>query len=207
MENQLVIVQQQQKKYVDDKDALKVDKTTEHNKVYGTDNSGNQKLFDVDNTVGADGNIVRRASGTSQIMVPLTPTANGHASSKKYVDDSISSAISNVYKIKGSKTVAEINALTGMQVGDVYNLLDSGTITLGSLQVFTGDNIVWTGSAWDKLGAEIDWSAYDEKFIAAGFFDVQPYNESTGEITFVYSTELYIMSYDQNTGVMTIEAN
>ena len=150
---------------------------------------------------------MRRASGTSQIMVPLTPTANGHASSKKYVDDSISSAISNVYKIKGSKTVAEINALTGMQVGDVYNLLDSGTITLGSLQVFTGDNIVWTGSAWDKLGAEIDWSAYDEKFIAAGFFDVQPYNESTGEITFVYSTELYIMSYDQNTGVMTIEAN
>ena len=32
------------KKYVDDKDALKVDKTTEHNKVYGTDNSGNRKL-------------------------------------------------------------------------------------------------------------------------------------------------------------------
>lgn len=185
----------------------KVDKTSDANKVYGTASNGTQKTFDVDNTVGADGNIVRRASGTSQIMVPLTPTANGHASSKKYVDDSIATAISTVYKIKGSKTVAEINALTGMQVGDVYNMLDSGDIVLGNLQVFTGDNIVWTGSAWDKLGAEIDWSAYDEKFIAAGFFEVQPYNESTGEITFVYATDLYIMSYDTDTGVMTIKAN
>ena len=66
--------------------ANKVDKTSNGNKVYGTDSGGNQKTFDVDNTVGADGNIVRRASGTSQIMVPLIPTANGHASSKKYVD-------------------------------------------------------------------------------------------------------------------------
>lgn len=195
------------KSYVDTQVAPKLDKTSSANKVYGTDSSGNQKTFDVDNTVGADGNIVRRASGTSQIMVPLTPTANGHASSKKYVDDTVASAVASVYRIKGSKTVAEINALTGQQVGDVYNVTDSGTIELGDLQVFTGDNIVWTGSAWDKLGAEIDWSAYDEKFIAAGFFEVQNYNESTGEITFVYATDLYIASYDADTGVMTIEAN
>ena len=195
------------KYYVDAQLNLKVDKTSGSNKVYGTDSSGNQKTFDVDNTVGADGNIVRRASVTSQIMVPLTPTANGHASSKKYVDDSVSNAISNVYKIKGSKTVAEINALTGMQVGDVYNLLDSGEITLGELQVFTGDNIVWLGSAWDKLGAEIDWHAYDEKFMAAGFFEVEEYDEDSGEVTIVYATELYDMSYNGDTGVMTIEAN
>ena len=195
------------KYYVDAQLSLKVDKTSGSNKVYGTDSSGNQKTFDIDNTVGADGNIVRRASVTSQIMVPLTPTANGHASSKKYVDDSVANAISNVYKIKGSKTVAEINALTDMQVGDVYNLLDSGEITLGELQVFTGDNIVWLGSAWDKLGAEIDWHAYDEKFMAAGFFEVEEYDEDTGEVTIVYATELYDMSYNGDTGVMTIEAN
>ena len=195
------------KYYVDAQLSLKVDKTSGSNKVYGTDSSGNQKTFDIDNTVGADGNIVRRASVTSQIMVPLTPTANGHASSKKYVDDSVANAISNVYKIKGSKTVAEINALTDMHVGDVYNLLDSGEITLGELQVFTGDNIVWLGSAWDKLGAEIDWHAYDEKFMAAGFFEVEEYDEDTGEVTIVYATELYDMSYNGDTGVMTIEAN
>lgn len=194
------------KKYVDDQTNTRVAQSSEHNKVYGTDNSGNQKLFDVDNTVGADGNIVRRASGTSQIMVPLTPTANGHASSKKYVDDSIASAISTVFKYKGTKTVAEINALTGLQVGDVYNVSDSGTLTAGNIQVRAGDNVAWTGTAWDKLAEDIDWSAYDEKFIAAGFFEVDNYNENSGEITFVFATELYDMSYNSDTGVMTIEA-
>lgn len=193
------------KYYVDTQDALKVDKTNNHYVVYATDGSGNQTTFEYDTFV--NGQFVRRVDSNSGNIYVGNPTAMNHATPKSYVDNAISNAISNVYKIKGSKTVAEINALTGMQAGDVYNLLDSGTITLGSLQVFTGDNIVWTGSAWDKLGAEIDWTAYDEKFIAAGFFEVQPYNESTGEITFVYSTELYIMSYDSDTGIMTIQAN
>ena len=198
------------KSYVDNLISLlanaKVSKTDQGDKVYGTDELGAQKTFDVDSDIVGDGAIVRRVSPGGQVVVG-TPSAVNHAANKQYVDNSISSAISTVYKIKGSKTVAQINALTGQQVGDVYNVTDSGTIVLGDLQVFTGDNIVWLGSAWDKLGAEIDWTAYDEKFIAAGFFEVQPYNETTGEITFVYSTELYVMSYDSNTGIMTIEAN
>lgn len=192
--------------YVDTLGGTKVDKTSSSEKLYGTDELGSQTTYGVDSDIVGDGLVVRRNQTTGTVVVG-TPTNNTHATTKAYVDTSIANAISNVYKIKGSKTVAQINALTGQQVGDVYNLLDSGTITLGDLQVFTGDNIVWTGSAWDKLGAEIDWSAYDEKFIAAGFFEVQPYNESTGEITFVYSTELYIMDYDSSTGIMTISAN
>lgn len=184
----------------------KVDKTNSGEKVYGTDELGAQMTYDVDSDLVGDGAIVRRNTPSGTIVTG-TPTSNTHATTKAYVDSSIANAISNVYKIKGSATVAQINALTNQQVGDVYNVTDSGTIVLGNLQVFTGDNIVWTGSAWDKLGAEIDWTAYDEKFIAAGFFEVQPYNESTGEITIVYSTELYVMSYDGDTGVMTIEAN
>ena len=52
----------------------------------------------------------------------------------------------------------------------------------------------------------MDLSAYDDKFIAAGFFEVQDYNENTGEITFVYASDLYNMSYDTSTGVLTITA-
>ena len=199
------------KKYVDDQDNLKVDKTSSANKVYGTDSGGNQKTFDVDNTVGADGNIVRRASATSQIMVPLLPTANGHASSKKYVDDTVASAISRTYRPMGSKTVAQLNAMTSseLQSGDVYNLLDSGTLTQGDLQVFVGDNVAWIVEngvgRWDKLGAEIDWHAYDEKFIAAGFFEVEDYDEDTGIISLDYATELYDMTYNTDTGVLTIQ--
>ena len=192
------------KYYVDVLGNLKVNKVSTINQLYGTSSIGFQITYTLETGVSG---VVARRDNNGQLIVPQSPTTDDHATSKKYVDTSIANAISNVYKIKGSKTVAQINALTGMEEGDVYNVLDSGTITLGNLQVFTGDNIVWTGSAWDKLGAEIDWSAYDEKFIAAGFFEVQPYNESTGEITFVYSTELYIMSYDDNTGIMTISAN
>ena len=187
-------------------DNSKVSKTNSGEKVYGTDELGAQMTYDVDSDLVGDGAIVRRNTPSGTIVTG-TPTSNTHATTKAYVDSSIANAISNVYKIKGSASVSQINAMTNQQVGDVYNLLDSGTIVLGNLQVFTGDNIVWTGSTWDKLGAEIDWTAYDEKFIAAGFFEVQPYNEETGEITIVYSTELYVMSYDGDTGVMTIEAN
>jgi len=198
------------KKYVDDLNAilegLKVSKTSYAEKVYGTDELGEQTTYSVDSDLVGDGAVVRRESGTGTIVTG-TPTSNTHATTKAYVDTKVANAISNVYKIKGSKSVAELNALTGQSVGDVYNLTDSGTLNAGNIQVFTGDNVVWLGSAWDKLGTEIDWTAYDEKFIAAGFFEVQPYNESTGEITFVYSTELYIMSYDSDTGVMTIQAN
>jgi hypothetical protein len=191
------------KYYVDTLGATKVNKTSSANKVYGTDDQGAQTTFGYDDYV--DGDFVRRDSNGR--IYAQNPIANGQVATKQYVDNGISSAISNVYKIKGSKTVAELNALTGQQVGDVYNLLDSGTLEDGDIQVFTGDNVVWLGSAWDKLGAEIDWTAYDEKFMSAGFFEVQDYNESTGEITMVYATELYDMTYNGDTGILSIEAN
>jgi len=176
------------KDYVDTEVAKKVDKTNTGKKVYGTDSSGNQITFDVDYTVGADGNIVRRASGTSQIMVPLTPTANGHATSKKYVDDSVASAISSVYRYKGSKTVLQINALTGMVTGDVYNVSDSGTLT-GGVVVVAGDNVAWNGSGWDKLAGDIDLSDYVEKSQTIAGIDLSG-NISAQDLTnaLVYAT-------------------
>lgn len=190
----------------------KVNKTSSIEKVYGTDDVGNQTTYSIDSDLVGDGEVVRRNSGTGTVVVG-NPTAVNHAATKKYVDDNIASAISTVYKPMGSKTVAQLNAMTSADLKDgyVFNLLDSGTLTVGSLQVFTGDNVAWIIEGgvghWDKLGTEVDWQAYDEKFIAAGFFEVNNYNESTGEITFVYATDLYIASYDSDTGVMTIEAN
>ena len=200
------------KKYVDDQDNLKVDKSSVGDVVYGTDELGNQTTIPVDSEIVGEGSIVRRVNSNGAVVVG-TPSALNHATPKSYVDSAISSAISRTYRPMGSKTVAQLNAMTSSQLqsGDVYNLLDSGTLTQGDLQVFVGDNVAWIVEGgvgrWDKLGAEIDWSAYDEKFIAAGFFEVQNYNDNTGEITFVYATDLYIASYDSSTGVMTIESN
>lgn len=63
--------------------ATKVDKTNVANKIYGTNGSGSQTTFNIDNNVS--GNVVRRDSN-SQINVPLIPTNSAHASSKDYVD-------------------------------------------------------------------------------------------------------------------------
>ena len=55
--------------------------------------------------------------------------------------------ISTVYKYKG--TVADTNALPAKkQVGDVYNLED------------TGDNVAWDGNSWDYLGGTANLSEY-----------------------------------------------
>lgn len=55
--------------------------------------------------------------------------------------------ISTVYKYKG--TVDDINALPAKkQVGDVYNLED------------TGDNVAWDGNSWDYLGGTANLSEY-----------------------------------------------
>ena len=77
-----------------------------------------------------------------------------------YVDNKVSQAIielGSVLIYKGTKTVAEINALTSGQrkTGDVYNVSDGGTLTIGSVVVIAGDNVAWTGSTWDKLAGTL----------------------------------------------------
>lgn len=89
----------------------------------------------------------------------------------KAVHDAISDAVSGMYKVKGSATVAQVNAMqaSGLTVGDVYNITDNGTITLGNIQVEAGDNIVYVEATpatnpktyvWDKLASTVDLSAY-----------------------------------------------
>lgn len=67
---------------------------------------------------------------------------------KTEVDDAILQAVSSTYKYKGSVSTYEDLPTTGLTVGDVYNVED------------TGDNYAWTGSSWDKLGGTIDLSGY-----------------------------------------------
>jgi len=87
------------------------------------------------------------------------------------VHDAITSAVSGMYKVKGSATVQEINAMQAadLSVGDVYNVTTNGTITLGNFTVEAGDNIVYVEVqpatnpktyVWDKLASTVDLSAY-----------------------------------------------
>ena len=100
-------------------------------------------------------------------------------SSIEDIQEEIASLDAKAYKIKGSKTVEQINDLTDAEQGDVYNLSDDGEITEGPdgdpFNVKAGDNIVRvkdtvvdpeTGETdvyfWDKFtSGSIDFSAID----------------------------------------------
>lgn len=79
-----------------------------------------------------------------------------------YVDTKVAS-LGTVLNYKGSKSVSQLNDLTGQKAGDVYNVTTNGTLNAGSVVVVAGDNVVWNGSAWDKLAGTIDLSDYATK--------------------------------------------
>lgn len=83
------------------------------------------------------------------------------------IKTAIDNAISNAYIYKGSKTVAEVNSLdtSTLKAGWIFNVSDGGIITLGNIEVLAGDNIAWTGNAWDKLAGTVvvDLSNYYTK--------------------------------------------
>ena len=101
-------------------------------------------------TYAISNTIPQRVSG-GHVNVGLTPTSNENATSKKYVDDSIASAVSSVYKYKGSVATYDDLPSSDLTIGDVYNVED------------TGDNYAWTGTTWDKLAGDIDLSGYATK--------------------------------------------
>lgn len=100
-----------------------------------------------------------------------TPTENSSnpvtsAGVKSYVD----SAVTGLYKYRGSVNTAYINALQNPSNGDVYNINASGTITNGEggqpMSVLAGDNVAFvldpitSTTYWDKMSSELDLSNF-----------------------------------------------
>ena len=152
--------------------------------LYGVYN-GTDKVYEVQKQAVSD-SIVQR-TGNANIVVPLTPAADDCATSKQYVNNSISSAISRVYKPQGTITVDILNSLTITKEmnGYVYDISDTGTLIKGSVQITQGDNVViiWneakTDWKWDKLSGIVDLSNYTtKKYVDDGL-------ETKADITYV----------------------
>lgn len=78
---------------------------------------------------------------------------------KSYVDGKISTAISSVYRVKGSvDNYSDLALISEKETGDVYNVVNAATVD--SKWYPAGTNWVWNGSAWDALGGTIDLSVY-----------------------------------------------
>ena len=103
-------------------------------------------------------------------------TLSGYGITNAYTKTEIDNKISAVFKYKGSvPTYADLIALTGMVVGDVYNITE------------TGDNYAWTDTELDKLAGEIDLTAYLTKGEALITYEtianVQTLNDTVSEHT------------------------
>ena len=74
--------------------------------------------------------------------------ADHYKKTETYSKSEIDTKLVAIYKYRG--TVASYSNLptTGLTIGDVYNVED------------TGDNYAWTGTEWDKLGGTIDLTNY-----------------------------------------------
>lgn len=88
---------------------------------------------------------------------------------KEEVDNKVASAVGSVYKTKGSVDDASaLTALTGVVIGDVYNVVAAGTLNGEAFEAGSNFVAIKAGAGnqigmWDKLGGTIDLSAYATK--------------------------------------------
>lgn len=82
------------------------------------------------------------------------------------VDNKVASAVGSVYKMKGSvDNATALTALTGVVIGDVYNVVAAGTLNGEAFEAGSNFVAIKAGAGsqtgmWDKLGGTIDLSAY-----------------------------------------------
>lgn len=129
------------------------------------------------------------AAKTGAATINNVPSAVSWSGVSAAVNNAIGSQIGGVYSVQGTKTVAQINAMTDMKVGYVYNVSDSGTIN--GQAILPGDNIVCTatgtaGKGWDKLAATIDLSPYQT---IAGMTSYVAKSDSTYTSTTAYASD------------------
>ena len=89
-----------------------------------------------------------QVAGLDAALAQKANSADVYPKAQTYTKAEVDGKVAGVYHYKGS--VATRSALpSAPAVGDVYNVQDED-----------GQNVAWTGSAWDALGATVDLSAY-----------------------------------------------
>ena len=114
------------------------------------------------------------AKATTTALNAVKATADAAAPqattyTKEEVDNKVASAVGSVYKMKGSVDDATaLTALTGVVIGDVYNVVAAGTLNGEAFEAGSNFVAIKAGAGnqigmWDKLGGTIDLSAYATK--------------------------------------------
>lgn len=106
----------------------------------------------------ADTRITALESDNTKLMARTSGFSDTAGSIKTYIDDKVSSSITSVYRVMGSKNTYDQLPTTGNETGDVWNVVSSATV---NQKVYpAGTNFVWNGTEWDALGGTVDLSPY-----------------------------------------------
>ena len=106
------------------------------------------------------------------------------------------SDISNVYKYIGSVDTYSALPTTGQKAGDVYNIVNADSAN----NIAAGDNVAWTGSAWDKLGGSVDLSNYAQKSTTlAGYGITNAYTKTEADSKFITKDVSNLTNYETKT--------
>lgn len=179
------------KKYVDDTYATKTDLSGKLDKVTSTSTlrraysilpNGTGYIQEIDYNATASTLALRDSNGALRATTPTASSGGDIVATKKYVDDSIATQVSSVYKAKGS--IADISALPTpdkAHEGFVYNIENEFTTTdqfvEGAGKTYpAGTNVVCintTGTTykWDVLAGMVDLSNYATKTELSGKLD------------------------------------
>ena len=88
-------------------------------------------------------------SGSWNDLSDTPTTIAGYGITDAYTKSEIDGKLGSGMHYKGTVASVENLPTTGQQIGDLYNVTD------------TGANYAWSGTAWDKLSENIDLSIYD----------------------------------------------
>lgn len=174
----------------------KVTTTTDTYQVYVKAPDGTQTMSNISNYI-AQGNIAVWGAGGK--LKTNTPTENNDCANKKYVDDKVST----VYKYKGSVNNYSDLPTENNQVGDTYNIINADP----THDIKAGDNVAWTGTAWDKLGGDIDLSNYVTQDQLSDYAQKNELDTKLDKITSTGNLRAYVINVDGTNATRSISTN
>ena len=122
-------------------------------------------------------------SSALTLYAPKADSLAGYGITDAYTKGEVDAKVSAVYRYKGSVAIYAELPTEGNTVGDVWNVAAADE----EHGIKAGDNVAWTGSAWDALSGEVDLTPFalkaeagtdhnhDGRYIpASGSITVQP---------------------------------
>lgn len=127
---------------------------------------------EIPNEEGTGFDVVHNETSADVVLFSDTTVADVLQAHKTAIDGMSStyakkSDIAEYMRYKGA--VANFAALPTdtslLEIGDVYNVLNGGGVDENGVAIKSGDNVAWSGTGWDDLGAAMDMSSFMRFYI------------------------------------------